>query len=1170
MFRRIVRYVRSREQRRHYALIEASGLFDSNYYVSRYPDVRLYRKNPLFHYLEHGGRELRSPSARFDAEAYAEDNPAVRERGENPLLDWLLATRNGEARVAPRACRKAAPGEAKQEPKKRPPLVDLSPYVDARYYSLVYGDEAGSSLGHYADSGRHGNRSPSPEFDGLFYYRRYRPELRSSSLVGAEHYALEGKKKGFLTRPPNSVTLDAVEIPRRAREPRIAVQLHLFYPEMVDVFLAYLRNIEFQYSLYISTCSDVDRDFILARLAKLPHSAERTEVRVVPNRGRDLAPLLVAFGDIWKSHDYVCHLHSKRSPHTSFGDRWLQWNLRHMFGTPELVERSVDYLEANAACGLLFCDNFPDIKPFVNWGGNERRARAFLSRLGYDRTALPEHPQFAAGSMAWFRTSAFERLVDAGLGEEDFEAERGQVEGTFPHVLERVFPTIAAAAGFHASTFYLREPPPPLEVETPYGRSDERDSVGTRWRRDEPAIANNRPQPLDPSSRAFNPAAMEIHWIIPDFVPGLGGHMTIFRIVQGLERRGHRQTIWIQNPLFDRTPREALQAVSEHFRPMGEQVALRYLPDDVRQLSGDVVIATDCWTAFPASVAANFKERFYFIQDFEPLFHPMGENYLIAEMTYKLGFSALCAGSWLLDKARDYGMWARKWDLCADREVYFPAGIQRPDPSGQAVHRIVFYCRASTPRRAVRIGIAAFEELARRRSDFVVQCFGEEPQSRDWSFPFEDCGILTPAELAALYRSSTLGVSFSTTNYSLVPLEMMACGLAVVEIDSQSARAAFPEGTVTFAGPGPLSVADAIERCLDDEDARRRQSEEALDFVGGLDWARSAAVVESAVVERLEELGFRPARPQAVAAALPRPRRASVVIPTYNGGEVFHRVLRAIGRQRCDFPYDILVIDSSSTDGTAQFAADFGGPVRLHVIPKAEFQHGRTRNLGISLTEGDFVAMTTQDALPADDRWLQNLVDAFEKDPLSGAVFGRHRGYPDHSKLVSRDLEVMFGRFEDLGPVFSLERGLPSFHRPGSPDWRMAMTFYSDNNSALRREVWKLIPYPEVEWGEDQIWASEILRAGFSKIYSHDAVVFHSHDLPPAEQVKVGISEGMLFARHFGIRLHPGKLSPSEIEAIVAREKRYCTAHGLALSEVDRYVRMLACSVEGRTIGASL
>ena len=88
--------------------------------------------------------------------------------------------------------------------------------------------------------------------------------------------------------------------------------------------------------------------------------------------------------------------------------------------------------------------------------------------------------------------------------------------------------------------------------------------------------------------------------------------------------------------------------------------------------------------------------------------------------------------------------------------------------------------------------------------------------------------------------------------------------------------------------------------------------------------------------------------------------KASVIIPTKNPGDIFHEVLTMVLSQETDFPYEILVIDSGSTDGTIAYIKQHP-TVRLHQIEPLEFGHGKTRNQAIAMTSGEFIAMLTHD-----------------------------------------------------------------------------------------------------------------------------------------------------------------------------------------------------------------
>src|SRR4029077_13851805 len=102
-------------------------------------------------------------------------------------------------------------------------------------------------------------------------------------------------------------------------------------------------------------------------------------------------------------------------------------------------------------------------------------------------------------------------------------------------------------------------------------------------------------------------------------------------------------------------------------------------------------------------------------------------------------------------------------------------------------------------------------------------------------------------------------------------------------------------------------------------------------------------------------------------AAIPR-MKATIAILTYNAGEPIKELLDSCLGQGVDFPFEVLVIDSGSTDGTVE-AVRSRNTVRLHQIPNSSFGHGRTRNLAVEQAKGDFVVFVTQDATAAAEHW---------------------------------------------------------------------------------------------------------------------------------------------------------------------------------------------------------
>lgn len=241
--------------------------------------------------------------------------------------------------------------------------------------------------------------------------------------------------------------------------------------------------------------------------------------------------------------------------------------------------------------------------------------------------------------------------------------------------------------------------------------------------------------------------------------------------------------------------------------------------------------------------------------------------------------------------------------------------------------------------------------------------------------------------------------------------------------------------------------------------------------------------------------------------------KASVIIPTKNPGVIFRSVLNAVLGQSADFPYEVLVIDSGSQDGTLEYLANvLDSRLRVHQIPPASFGHGRTRNLGVSMTSGEYAVLVTHDAMPANERWLAELVAVADSDPGIAGVFGRHIAYESADPFTKNELETHFRGFDSFQVVHLDDRA----RYVSDPGYKQVLHFFSDNNALVRRSVWNIIPYPDVDFAEDQLWAREIIEAGYKKAYARDAIVYHSHNYSLIERMQRSFDEAYAFKRLFG------------------------------------------------------
>ena len=248
----------------------------------------------------------------------------------------------------------------------------------------------------------------------------------------------------------------------------------------------------------------------------------------------------------------------------------------------------------------------------------------------------------------------------------------------------------------------------------------------------------------------------------------------------------------------------------------------------------------------------------------------------------------------------------------------------------------------------------------------------------------------------------------------------------------------------------------------------------------------------------------------------------TVVIPTKNAMPTFSAVLSSVLSQKTPWRFDVLVVDSGSRDGTDTYAEAFA-EVRVLRIPPSEFGHGRTRNYAISKTTAPYVAMITHDAQPFDENWLLNLVAPFERDQAIAGVFGKHVAWDSASPFTKRDLDRHFSGF--LAHPLIVNRNTDAQLYSSNEGWRHFLQFFSDNNACLRRTVWEKFPYPEVDFAEDQAWVKLIIEKGWSKCYSPNATVYHSHDYAIFERLQRAFDEARSFQRDFGYDLAPSGLS---------------------------------------------
>jgi O-antigen biosynthesis protein len=342
---------------------------------------------------------------------------------------------------------------------------------------------------------------------------------------------------------------------------------------------------------------------------------------------------------------------------------------------------------------------------------------------------------------------------------------------------------------------------------------------------------------LDPVPGMADRERLHVAFAIPSFSVGSGGHSIIFQLVLRLERMGHTCSIWLHDPFNDMHGGGPMArgTVVEHFAPVQAPV-FRGFGD---WYGADVAVASGWQTVFPLLEQHGVRARAYLINDHEPEFYATSVESIWAAETYRQGLYGIAGSPWLRDLYIDrYGGAAEAFQYGVDHGVYFPRPVPRRDDT------IVFYARSYTSRRAVALGVMALARVKARRPDVRIVLFGDRKPLHT-PFPYEHIGIATPSQLAWVYSEATVGVCLSLTNYSLIPQEMLACGLPCVDLEGASASSVFgADGPVELVPFDADALAGALERLLDDPAKRERRSAAGRDFVRPHTWDQAAVQVE--------------------------------------------------------------------------------------------------------------------------------------------------------------------------------------------------------------------------------------------------------------------------------------------------------------------------------------
>jgi len=258
------------------------------------------------------------------------------------------------------------------------------------------------------------------------------------------------------------------ELALEAFDFKVAIHIHVFYVDVFEDICMYLNNIPGNFTLLISTSQNNQAD--IESLILKNNFEGKVVIKKVINRGRDIAPMIVDFGEELLACDLALHMHTKKTAHNkNLGELWMHHILKCLLSDELYLNNIFKLFKSDPKLGIIAPTVIDDLERFYNWGENHQRAISLFKEVGVHKKWLPneEEPiEFPAGTMFWFRPAALKKLLRSPLKYTSFPKEPIEADGTIAHAIERCVYYLAQENSYAYLTVEPLKPKPVLLDET--------------------------------------------------------------------------------------------------------------------------------------------------------------------------------------------------------------------------------------------------------------------------------------------------------------------------------------------------------------------------------------------------------------------------------------------------------------------------------------------------------------------------------------------------------------------------------------------------------------------------------------------------------------------------------------------------------------------------------
>ena len=311
-----------------------------------------------------------------------------------------------------------------------------------------------------------------------------------------------------------------------------------------------------------------------------------------------------------------------------------------------------------------------------------------------------------------------------------------------------------------------------------------------------------------------------IAWFVPDFGVGSGGHRTIFTNAEALIARGYQCDLYI-NSAQPEYPEKTLKRIKEDYGidfPGDVYNGFNLVKDY------DMIFATSWDTVKPVK-ETSVPKKLYFIQDYEPWFFPMGDEFVAASESYGYGFKGITIGKWLAEKIKkEHHAETKFFNFCADLNTYRRLSSIKTEKAICAVFQ------PDKSRRCPELVLDALKIFQKTHPEIKIYLYGSPKQDIP-GLKVTHLGTIPVEKCNELYNKCLAGLCISLTNPSRIPFEMMAAGLPVVDLDRENTAYDLPKAGCLLAEPNAEKIAEKLAKIVDEEKLRTKMSEAGQKFM---------------------------------------------------------------------------------------------------------------------------------------------------------------------------------------------------------------------------------------------------------------------------------------------------------------------------------------------------